>query len=352
MFWKKKNILIVLGLALVLIASVANADYIFGTPTVITTYHVTAPSVSTDGLTMYVDAYEPPDGYGGWDILVYTRETIHDEWSEWENLGPMINTNYNDGNPDITDDGLTLFFNSWRSGDNDIYMTTRATKDDDWSEPVNLGPPINGPYIEGQPCISADGLSLYFCSDRPGGEGDWDIYVSTRATTSDPWSEPENLGPIVNSSSWDSGPTISSDGLMLFFDSERPGGYGLQDIWVTTRATKEGDWSEPVNLGPVINNSSYNHTSFISADGSIFYWFSTIGRLRQVPVIPIVDFSGDGFIDTNDLLIMIDNWGTDESLCDIGPMPFGDGVVDIEDLKVFMEYWEQENMPEVTEEVE
>jgi len=59
-----------------------------------------------------------------------------------------------------------------------------------------------------------------------------------------------------------------------------------------------------------------------------------------------VDFNGDGNINTDDLVIMIDNWGTSESLYDIGPMPWGDGVVDIEDLKVFIKYWEQENMPE------
>ena len=65
---------------------------------------------------------------------------------------------------------------------------------------------------------------------------------------------------------------------------------------------------------------------------------------------PPPDFNGDGFIDTDDLLIMIDNWGTDDPTCDIGPMPWGDDIVDIEDLKVFMEYWEQENMPQEPEE--
>jgi N-acetylneuraminic acid mutarotase len=67
---------------------------------------------------------------------------------------------------------------------------------------------------------------------------------------------------------------------------------------------------------------------------------------------PIVDFNGDGFVDTDDLLIMIDNWKTDDSTCDIGPMPWGDGVVDMKDLEVFIKYWEQENLPEGSESLE
>ena len=233
-------------------------------------------------------------------------------------------------------------------GGGDIWQTTRASTDDPWSEPVNLGLTINGPYYDTQPSISADGLSLFFASDRPDGYGDRDIWFSTRATINDPWSEPKNLGAGINSPSRDSGPDISSDGLTLFFDSRRPGGYGLDDVYVTRRATTDDPWGVPKNLGPIVNNSNYNYTPCISTDGSILY-FSSNDYLRQAPIIPIVDFNGDGNIDTDDLLIMIDNWGTDESLCDIGPTPLGDGVVDIEDLTVFIEYWEQENFPEIQE---
>jgi hypothetical protein len=68
--------------------------------------------------------------------------------------------------------------------------------------------------------------------------------------------------------------------------------------------------------------------------------------LWQVSISPVVDFNGDGIVDTADMCIMVDHWGEDDPLCDIGPMPWGDGVVDVEDLIVFMIYWEQENMPE------
>ena len=103
-----------------------------------------------------------------------------------------------------------------------------------------------------------------------------------------------NLGPQVNTSAWEAGGWISPDGSAFYFISTRPGGFGDYDIW-------------------------------------------------QVSISPIVDFNGYGIIDLVDLVMLIDNWGTDDTLYDIGPMPLGDGVVDIEDLKVFIAEWEKEN---------
>ena len=314
------------------------ADYVLGTPTSILSSWYLGPSVSTDGLSLYLDAGPLAGGHGGNDIWVSTREAIHENWSEPVNAGPLINSSYGDGNPDISADGLTLFFNSRRPGygDRDILLTTRVTTDEPWSEPLNLGPTINGSGFDAHPSVSTDGLSLFFASDRSGGHGDVDVWLTTRATTDEPWSEPVNLGPSVNSPSWDGDPDISSDGLKLFFRSDRPGGYGERDIWLTTRATIDVPWSEPVNLGPIVNSSSHEINPCISADGSILYFWSgqAGGDLRQVPIIPIVDFNGDGQVDGKDLLIMIAEFGGTDALCDIGPTPLGDGVVDFEDLKV------------------
>ena len=168
------------------------------------------------------------------------------------------------------------------------------------------------------------------------------MWVSTRATTNDLWGEPENLGPIVNSSSRENGPDISSDGLTLFFDSDRPGGYGGHDIWVTRRATTDDPWGEPENLGPIINTSAGQVTACISADGSMLYFrtHTPTRRLVQVPIIPIVDFNGDAIVDAADMSILIDHWHTSDPLCDIGPMPIGDGRVDIQDMIVLSEYLE------------
>jgi Tol biopolymer transport system component len=313
-------------------------------------------------------------------------------------LGPTVNGYDNDSGPDLSADDLSLFFSSKRNGNAEIWMTTRTTKDDPWGEPVNLG------LVGSDPSISADGLSLFFRSKRSGGYGGADLWVTLRVSKDDPWGEPVNLGPVVNSSGWEQHPDISADGLTLYFGSNRDGGLGRQDVWVTTRPTTEDEWGEPVNLGSPINRpwheggqslssdgsalffgkgsprsiwmSRWNHDSLgwgtpvwvgfnypsetslgpqpsVSSDGSTLYFCAgAYGYvdLWQSTISPIVDFNGDGIVDASDMVIMVDHWGTDNSLCDIGPMPWGDGVVDVEDLIVFIKYWEQENMPEVPEE--
>jgi hypothetical protein len=215
--------------------------------------------------------------------------------------------------------------------------------------PTNLAVPINSPENDGTPSISADGLSLYFNSQRSGGYGHFDVWVTTRDTIDGVWGEPVNLGPTVNSPASDHCPSISADGRMLFFMSNREGGHGAFDIWLTTRETKNDDWCTPRNLGPGVNGPDFDGTPNISQDGSTLYFMS--GRpggqgkfdLWKASVVPIVDFDADGETSLVDLVMLIDAWGTDDALCDIGPMPWGDGTVDIEDLKVFMAHWEKEN---------
>ena len=104
-------------------------------------------------------------------------------------------------------------------------------------------------------------------------------------------------------------------------------------------------WSEPVNLGPAVNTPYIDRGASPSADGSMLYFCSNrpggIGEfldLWQVSIIPIVDLNVDGIVDASDMCIMIDYWGTDEPLCDIGPMPWGDGIVDVQDLIVLAEH--------------
>jgi hypothetical protein len=124
-----------------------------------------------------------------------------------------------------------------------------------WSEPANLGSTINTTFNEQGPTLSNDELSLYFGSDRPGGIGGFDIWVSQRACKDCPWEAPTNLGPAVNSAFDETGPGLSVDGHLLFFRSTRPGGAGLGDVYLSKRANPKDDfgWEDPVGLGPDVN---------------------------------------------------------------------------------------------------
>ena len=264
-------------------------------------------------------------------------------FGEPTNLVPTVNSQAIDGQSSVSADGLSLFFYSERSGGyggRDIWIAARATTDGDWTPAENLGPPVNTSYRESAPSVSADGLMLFFDSDR-GGSGD-EIWMTTRQTTDDPWTTSVVLEPPVNSSAEDGSGRISPDGLALFFASRRSGGYGGGwNAWVATRATTDGNWGTPTNLGPTINLPGGAAGAIPSADGSTLH-FTTLrsgsGDLWQAPIIRIVDFNGDGSVDSVDMCIMVDYWHTDEPLCDIGPMPWGDGVVDVEDLKLLAEH--------------
>jgi Tol biopolymer transport system component len=356
-----KTIVLVLVLVLILTTGVAKADFTFGEPTNLGPNINTASSeggnglsISADGLSIYFDS-DRSGGYGGDDLWVATRATKNDDWSAPTNLGSVVNSSTKDNSPSFSADGLSLYFNSTRSGSlggMDLWVAKRETAVDEWGIPSNLGPVVNSSYADYMSHISANGLSLYFSSDRPGGLGQRDLWMSTRATTNDDWSEPVNLGPTVNSSSNERRMSLSSDGLMFFFQSDRPGGSGLVDIWVTFRATTNDEWSEPVNLGPVINTRISDISPSISADGRILYFssYARIGNygawdLWQAPIVPIVDLNGDGIVDAADMCIVVDNWGTGNQLCDVGPMPWGDGVVDVQDLIVLAEHLFEEIPP-------
>ena len=134
----------------------------------------------------------------------------------------------------------------------------------EWSDPVNLGAPVNSSANDMNATLSPDELSLYFVSTRAGGLGGADIWVSRRASLDSPWEEPVNLGPNVNASGVDAAPALSVDGHLLFFSSDRPGGYGSNDIYVSRRADKGDDvaWGPPVNLGPDVNTAAFEAGGF------------------------------------------------------------------------------------------
>jgi len=283
----KKTISLVLALTLGMVVEVAKADYIFGTPTnlgpaVDSSDAEYDPSISADGLELYFNSYRP-GGFGRADIWVTARKTKAGSWGEPVNLGATINSPAHENAPDISADGLSLYFGSDRSGGGggrDLWVTKRKTKSDPWGKPVNLSPSVNSPADEHGPSISSDGLSLYFSGlwddlKRSGGLGQADIWLTTRKTVADPWGKPVNLGATVNSPRMDESPSISEDGLSLYFNSNRPRGQGLMDVWVTKRKTKSDPWGEPVNLGPPVNSMGWEANPDISRDGSTLYFASS-----------------------------------------------------------------------------
>lgn len=155
-------------------------------------------------------------------------------FSEPINLGPAYNSPADDFLDSFSADSLEMYLDSMRSGGYgwlDIWVSRRSTTNEDWGPPENIGSTINTGNADAAACISSDGLELYFSTyNRPGDYRNWDIWITTRTTKDDPWGEPLNLGPVVNSPSLDMAQRISSDELELYFTSTRPGGYGSNDI--------------------------------------------------------------------------------------------------------------------------
>ena len=136
-----------------------------------------------------------------------------------------------------------------------------APKFSDWAAPTNLGPTINSPFNDFGAAISKDGLTLYFNSNRPGSLGGQDIWLSQRTTENETWGLPVNLGAVINTSANDAVPSLSRDGHWLFFTSNRlPGGFGDNDIWASWREHTHDDfgWEPPFNLGAGVNSAFFD----------------------------------------------------------------------------------------------
>jgi Tol biopolymer transport system component len=233
----------------------------WGTPTNLTELNSEAldgaPKLSPDGLTVYFVS-DRTGGAGLWDIWYAERASTSDPWGTPQNV-TELNTEGYDMHPYASPDGLTLYFASDRSGTVgtwDLWYSTRASAADPWGSPVNIAE-ANSSFVEYGPNLSSNGLTLYFASDRDGGVGLLDLWYVTRATTSDPWGAPTNLSELSSSErDWD--PDVSADGLTLRFSSDRAGGAGLADIWMATRASTSDPWGTPVNISAL--NTDQNET--------------------------------------------------------------------------------------------
>lgn len=192
-----------------------------------------------------------------------------------QNMGPEVNSPDDEYLPTLTADGRTLLFTRYNREymEEDFYFC-RWTGEK-WSRAVRMAEPLNSAENEGAGCLSQDGRILYFTAcGRPDGAGRCDLYISYRKGPG--WSQPQNLGPAVNSPGWESQPCLSIDGQTLYFVSDRAGGLGGMDIWRSTLV--EGRWTKPVNMGPGINTKGDEKSPFISFDNQTLY-FSSNGHI-------------------------------------------------------------------------
>ncbi|MFD1256694.1 OmpA family protein [Mucilaginibacter terrae] len=217
--------------------------------------------------------------------LIFTRKILNNEdfyksnklngqWTAASYLSKLINTaEYNEGAQSLSQDGKYLFFTGCNRPDGagrcDIYVSQK--KGEDWSKPFNISAPVNSSGWESQPSISADGHTLYFVSNRKGGYGGYDIWKCT--VTNKGWSQPENLGPNVNTPYDEQSPFIHPDDSTLYFCSNGWPGMGNKDLFVS-RLNKAGKWQKPDNMGYPINSNRDENGMSISTTGGYAYFAS------------------------------------------------------------------------------
>ncbi len=219
-----------------------------------------------------------PDFYGKKDIInkikqnaEFAKEAIKSPVPfEPINLGNMINSTDNEYFPGIPADDQTLIFTRLINGRNEDFYFSKK-QGDKYSFAYNMGFPINTDGNEGTISLSADGQYIFYTAcNREGAYGSCDLYISKLDGIT--WAEPINLGPPVNTAAWESQPCLSYDGKTLYFSSNRPGGYGKSDIWYTTY--REGRWTPPINMGPDINTSGDEQSPHIAKDDQTLYFNS------------------------------------------------------------------------------
>jgi len=193
----------------------------------------------------------------------------------WSTARPLqgVNTEFDEGAQSITADGNYLVFTACGrpdgAGSCDLYETYK-NDEEAWSVPRNLGSTINSRDYESQPSVSADGQLLFFSSKRPGGLGGADLYVSGRLPKGR-WSDPVNLGPTINTPGNDQYPFWASDGKTLFFTSDGHPGLGGDDLF-RAELTSDNKWTSPVNLGYPINTSDNETNLFVALGGEVAYF--------------------------------------------------------------------------------
>jgi OmpA-OmpF porin, OOP family len=203
--------------------------------------------------------------------LVISHKDARGQWTAPESISSAINSSLNEGTCTISADGRKLIFTSCvgRQGFGSCDLFESQKIGGEWTVPVNLGPNVNSAEWESQPALSADGRTLYFVSDRRGGLGRRDIWVSTLDESGN-WRKAVNLGPPVNTVYDEISPFIHANGRRLYFASKGHTGFGGYDIFFSEKGTS--NWTAPVNAGRPINDHEDQFALFITADGERAYF--------------------------------------------------------------------------------
>ncbi len=204
--------------------------------------------------------------------LVVSRKDARGRWTEPVSVSKNINSDLNEGTCTISADGRKLIFTSCIGrqgfGSCDLYESVRVG--DEWTRPRNLGPGVNSAEWESQPSLSADGRTLYFISDRRGGVGRRDIWVSYLNDKGE-WTRAKNVGKPVNTIYDEISPFIHVNNRVLYFASNGLVGFGGYDIFFSERDTS-GTWMNPENMGSPINTHEDQFSMFITSDGKKGYY--------------------------------------------------------------------------------
>ena len=212
----------------------------------------------------------------------YESNKVNGIWQPAKPVAGKLNTNFNEGAQNISQDGEWLIFTGCNYpeglGSCDLYISYK-NKNGEWSEAQNLGRTLNTEAWESAPSLSPDKKDLYFSGTRPGGYGGSDIWVSHRSATGQ-WQKPENLGPEINTAGDDGCPFIHADNQTLYFNSNGHKGYGMSDLFIT-RKNENGKWQAPQNLGYPINTIDDEGSLIVSSDGETAYYASDKGDYKN-----------------------------------------------------------------------
>jgi len=212
---------------------------------------------------------------------LYYSQWNKDHWSRAQPLEGVNTEKYNEAGHCVSADGKTIVFTGCNMpggfGSCDLYIS--YFKNGRWTQPANLDSPINTPGWESQPSLSADGNVLYFSSERPGGYGLRDIW-HTEKSASGRWSTPKNIGAPINTTRNDSSPFIHADNQTLYFMSDGLPGMGGTDLFFSKRIDTE-HWDVPINLGYPINTIGNEGALVVNIDGDKAYYTSTGAKSLQ-----------------------------------------------------------------------